>query len=157
MDIILDANAYLQVLHNHGRKFLETNQFVELVTYLRRTGSRLVIPLVTFYEVVERYRNRLMEVAEECVSRSECLQIDRQANKLNVTAIFSWHEKEFVATYAELTPAPFANRSPIERAVLGLIEPKLLTTEHELIAKNDFQMVYKPFDWSLNDLTGRGR
>ncbi len=105
----------------------------------------------------DRLKAQLMEVAEECVSRSECLQIDRQANKLNVTAIFSWHEKEFVATYAELTPAPFANRSPIERAVLGLIEPKLLTTEHELIAKNDFQMVYKPFDWSLNDLTGRGR
>ena len=105
----------------------------------------------------DRLEAQLKEVAEECVSRPECVQIDRQANKLNVSAIFSWHEKEFVAIYAERAPASFANRSPIERSVIGLVEPKLLTTERELVSKNEFQMVYKPFDWSLNDLTGRGR
>ena len=26
----------------------------------------------------------------------------------------------------------------------------------EFIAKNTFQIVYTPFDWTLNDLTGRG-
>ena len=41
-------------------------------------------------------------------------------------------------------------------AVLTLIQPKLLTTEREALAKNDFKMTFKPFDWSLNDLTGRG-
>jgi hypothetical protein len=34
--------------------------------------------------------------------------------------------------------------------------PKLLATEKEFLAKNTFQVVYKPFDWTLNDLTGRG-
>jgi hypothetical protein len=50
----------------------------------------------------------------------------------------------------------FASRSPIERALLAFVQPRLLTTEREFLAKNDFKMVYKPFDWGLNDLTGRG-
>jgi predicted nucleic acid-binding protein len=64
MDIILDANAYIQVLHNHGRGFLQTNQFAELLVYLRRTGSRLVIPELTYNEVVARYGERLTAVAK---------------------------------------------------------------------------------------------
>jgi hypothetical protein len=34
--------------------------------------------------------------------------------------------------------------------------PKLLSAERDMIEKNTFQVVYKPFDWTLNDLTGRG-
>lgn len=64
MDVILDANAYIGVLHNHGRTFLQTNQFAELLTYLRRTGSRLVIPELTYNEVIARYRDRLTAVAK---------------------------------------------------------------------------------------------
>jgi hypothetical protein len=103
-----------------------------------------------------RVAAQLKEVAEECVSRPECVQLDRVTTTLNVSAIFSWREKEFSAAYAEAAPAAFANRSPIERAVLALIQPKLLTTEREALAKNDFKMAFKPFDWTLNDLTGRG-
>jgi len=103
-----------------------------------------------------RLETQLKEVAEECVSRPECVQIDRVADTLNVSAIFSWREKEFSAAYAEAAPPAFANRSSIERAVLALIQPKLLTTEREALAKNDFKVAFKPFDWTLNDLTGRG-
>ena len=103
-----------------------------------------------------RVQAQLKEVADECASRPECVQIDRAANTLSVSSIFSWREKEFSDAYAGGAPAAFANRSPIERAVLAFVQPKLLTTEHEALAKNDFKMVYKPFDWSLNDLTGRG-
>lgn len=74
MDIILDANAYIQVLYNHGRTFFQTNQFAELLTYLRRTGSRLVIPEVTYNEVVARYRDRLTEVASAARSAWTKLQ-----------------------------------------------------------------------------------
>jgi hypothetical protein len=99
---------------------------------------------------------QLKEVAEECLTRSECVHLDRDANKLTVTAIFSWREKDFVAAYADKAPEVFATRSPIERAVLAFIEPKLLTTEREFLARNQFQVAYRPYDWSLNDLTGRG-
>jgi Protein of unknown function, DUF547 len=104
----------------------------------------------------EELDKQLTEVAAECISRSECVQIDRDAGKVNATAIFSWREKEFVAAYADKAPATFSNRSPIERAVIAFVGPKLLTIEKEFLDKNTFQLAYKPFDWHLNDLTGRG-
>ena len=103
-----------------------------------------------------RLETQLKEVADECASRAECVQIDRVANKVAMSPIFSWREKDFVAAYAGSAPPAFSNRSPIERAALAFVEPKLLTTEREFLAKNDFQMTYRPFDWTLNDLTGRG-
>ena len=99
---------------------------------------------------------QLADAASECVTRAECIQVDASANKLMASAIFSWREKEFVPVYADKAAAPYANRSPIERAILAFVQPKLLQTERDLLEKNTFQLAYKPFDWSLNDLTGRG-
>jgi len=99
---------------------------------------------------------QLAEVAAECVTRSQCIQIDRLNNKLTVSPIFSWREKDFAAAYADKAPKTFAARSPVERAVLAFVEPRLLTTEKEFLEKNTFQLAYGSFDWTLNDLTGRG-
>jgi Protein of unknown function, DUF547 len=99
---------------------------------------------------------QLAEVAHECLTRPECIHLDREGGKVSVNAIFSWREREFTAAYADKTPAAFADRSPIERAVVAFIQPGLLTTEKEFFARNSFQMVYRKFDWTLNDLTGRG-
>ncbi len=103
-----------------------------------------------------RLEAQLKEVADECVTRPECVHVDRAANKVAVTPIFSWREKDFVAAFADTAPAAYASRSPIERAVLAFIEPKLLTTEREFLASNQFQVTFRQYDWSLNDLTGRG-
>lgn len=99
---------------------------------------------------------QLAGVASECVSRPQCVQIDRTAGKMSISAVFSWREKDFVAAYGDKAPEPFANRSPIERAAIAFVEPKLLTTEKEFLSKNEFQVAFSPFDWGLNDLTGRG-
>ena len=55
------------------------------------------------------------------------------AARSSVSSIFSWREKEFIAAYADKAPPAFANRSPIERAVLAFVEPKLLGTEKEFL------------------------
>ena len=103
-----------------------------------------------------RLEEQLADVAAECVTRAQCVSVDRANGKVGVSAIFSWREKEFAAAYADKAPAEFAPRSPIERAILAFVMPKLLATEKEFIAKNTFQVTYTPFDWTLNDLTGRG-
>jgi hypothetical protein len=82
--------------------------------------------------------------------------LDRPANKLLVSPVFSWREKEFVTAYAGKAATLYATRSPMERAVLAFVEPRLLTTERELLERNTFAVEFVPFDWSLNDLTGRG-
>ncbi len=104
----------------------------------------------------EQLEAQLTEVAAECASRPQCVQVDREQNKLMANAIFSWREKEFVSTYASAVREPFQERSDLERAVLGFVWPKMLTTEKEFLTANRWQMAFKPFDWNLNDLTGRG-
>jgi hypothetical protein len=103
-----------------------------------------------------RIAEQLAEVAAECVTRAQCIRIDREEVTVNVSSIFSWREKEFAAAYADKAPAAFASRSPIERAIVAYVLPKLLPSEKEFLEKNTFRVVYTPFDWTLNDLTGRG-
>jgi len=103
-----------------------------------------------------RIEEQLAETAAECPTRAQCIRLDREGGKLHASSIFSWREKEFTAAYADKAPAVFANRSPIERAIVAFVLPKLLPSEKEFLEKNNFQVVYEPFDWELNDLTGRG-
>ena len=104
-----------------------------------------------------RLEQQLAGDASECLNHEQCVDVDREANAVKVSAIFSWREKDFVAAYADKAAAVFSTRSPIERAVLAFVDPRLLTTEREFLAKNTFKVEYIPFDWDLNDLTGRGR
>jgi len=90
------------------------------------------------------------------VTRPQCWQVDAETNTVSVSSIFSWRDKDFIAAYAGAAAPAFASRSPIERAVLAFVDPNLLTTEREYLGKNQFKVAFKPFDWSLNDLTGRG-
>jgi hypothetical protein len=99
---------------------------------------------------------QLKDAVAECVNRAQCIEIDRVNNQITVSPIFSWRSEDFIAAYASAAPEVFASRSPIERAILAFIQPHLLTTEREFLEKNQFKIVFKPFDWTLNDLTGRG-
>jgi hypothetical protein len=74
MDIILDTNSYYSLINSSGRNFTTTNIFVELVTYLRRTKSDLVIPAVTFNEITARYRDMLRASAKETQDAWSTLQ-----------------------------------------------------------------------------------
>lgn len=106
--------------------------------------------------VADRLDEQLAEAARECVTRQTCLHIDVAGDRVIVSPIFSWREKEFSTAYADKASKVFASRSPIERAVLAFAQPKLLTTEKEFLEKNTFKVEYGAFDWKLNDLTGRG-
>lgn len=103
-----------------------------------------------------RLEEQLADVAAECVTRAQCIAIDPANAKVGASSIFSWRAKEFSDAYADKAPAGIGNRSPIERAVIAFVIPRLLATEKEFLANNTFQVTYTPFDWTLNDLTGRG-
>jgi uncharacterized protein DUF547 len=104
----------------------------------------------------DRLEAQLTDVAAECARRSECLQIDQNRNQVLVSPVFSWRERDFSAAYAGAASPRFSARSPVERAVLAYLEPKLFGLEQEFLAKDAFDMKFLDFDWSLNDLTGRG-
>lgn len=101
----------------------------------------------------ERIAAQLDAIQKEFVSEAPMLTIDRVAGQIRVTAIVSWHEAEFVAAYDKGASGPFAERSPVERAIVGFITPHLFPLERELVQKNTFSVAFQPFDWRLNDLT----
>ncbi len=101
-----------------------------------------------------RLEQQLTDVAAEAVDRKELVRVDQLADVLSISPLFSWREAAFTDAYAAKAPDVFASRSPIERAVLALLSPHLLTSELEYLQKNAFKVQFHDFDWRLNDLTG---
>ena len=101
-----------------------------------------------------RLASQLTAVQAEFVTESTMVVVDREADRITVTPIVSWHEAEFAATYDPGATGPFAQRSPIERALVAFMTPHLLPLEREFVQKNTFRVTYHDFDWRLNDLTG---
>ncbi len=104
----------------------------------------------------ESLDRQLSEVARECLTRSQCVEIDRAQEVVRLSSIFSWREAVFTSTYGEKAAPVFGSRSPIERAAVAFITPYLTAAEREFLEKNAFKVEYSRFDWTLNDLTGRG-
>jgi hypothetical protein len=101
-----------------------------------------------------RILQQLDDIQQGFVSERTMMQVDRAAGQVSITPIVSWHDAEFIAVYDKGPTGPLAQRSPIERAIVAFISPRLLPLENELLQKNEFKVTYHPFDWRLNDLTG---
>ena len=104
----------------------------------------------------DRIAKQLDDVQKEFVNDATMIRIDRPAGQVAVTPILSWHEAEFVAAYDKGPTGTFAQRSPIERAIVEFVTPRLLPLEREFVQKNEFRVAFQTFDWRLNDLTGGG-
>ena len=105
----------------------------------------------------ERLAQQLDAIQQEFVAERPMVRVDRAEGQISVTPIVSWHDGEFVAAYDKEPGGRYAQRSPIERAIIAFIGPKLLPLEKEFVEKNEFKVTYHPFDWRLNDLTGGRR
>jgi hypothetical protein len=101
-----------------------------------------------------RLASQLAAVQADFVNDQAMLRIDRLTGRISVTPIISWREADFVAAFDKGAQGPFAQRSPVERAVLAFVTPHLLRLEREFVEKNAFQIVFHDFDWRLNDLSG---
>jgi hypothetical protein len=102
----------------------------------------------------DRLEEQLTAVSEDFVRRRQMVRMDRDAEVMSLTPIVSWREAEFVTAYDPGEAGPSAQRSPIERAMVAFLMPRLLPLEKEFVRKNTFRVVFHEFDWRLNDLTG---
>jgi hypothetical protein len=102
--------------------------------------------------------NELLDaVLAETVTRAELVKIDPMNNAVSLSPLFSWREAAFAQSFADKADPVFKQRSPIERAVLAMVEPHLFGAEAEFLEKNAFKMQFHTFDWRLNDLGSRTR
>ena len=100
-----------------------------------------------------RLDEQLTTVVEEFAATPRHVTLDRLGQEVRVSPIFGWREPEFVAAYAARGWTE-SGRTPVERAILTLIEPALFPTERAFLTENAFTLRYQEFDWRLNDLTG---
>jgi Protein of unknown function, DUF547 len=103
-----------------------------------------------------RLETQLADAVRECATRRTCVEIDETAGVVTVTPVISWREALFIRAFAPDDSARWRRRSPIERAVLGMILPHLFQGEQAFLARDTFRLRFGEFDWRLNDLTGRG-
>ena len=103
----------------------------------------------------DRLDSQLDTMASELVTRRDLVFVDIPNGVLSVNPLFSWREAAFAKSLASNAPAIYASRSPLEKAVLALIDAQLVRSEAEFLRKNTFRMAFHDFDWKLNDLTGR--
>lgn len=104
----------------------------------------------------ERLDKQLADIQAEFVTNRHLYRFDRLTNELSITPILSWREADFVAAY-DKGDAAFAQRSPIERAIIAFITPHLMPMEKEQIKQNQFRVAFHEMDWRLNDLTSGSR
>jgi hypothetical protein len=105
--------------------------------------------------VADRLDEQLADMEAEIVTRREMVRIDLVNNHLSVSPLFSWREREFRASYMARADARYIERSPVERAVLGLLAPIVLPLESDFLMKNQFSVVFHEYNWRLNDLATR--
>jgi hypothetical protein len=101
----------------------------------------------------DRLEKQLADIQADFVNDRHMYKLDRLTNSIAITPIMSWHEAEFVAAYDKNDPK-FAQRSPIERAIIAFVTPSLLPSEKEFVQKNEWKMSFMELDSRLNDLTG---
>lgn len=100
-----------------------------------------------------RLEVQLAAVVEEFATEPWGVALDRPGDTVRVSPIFGWRPDAFIRVYADRGWTD-SGRSPIERAVLNLVEPSLFPSERAFREQNTFDFEYQAFDWRLNDLTG---
>ncbi len=75
------------------------------------------------------------------------LQIDRDQNRVAISAIFKWFGEDWEAQYA--APDQFTG-SPRERGALNFISSYLSPGDRAYLAAGDYRLSYLDYDWALN-------
>jgi len=100
-----------------------------------------------------RLETQLAQSVEQFVKDPKYVRVDELERTLNVSPIFSWREQPFVAAYKD-KGLDLPGRTPLELAIVGVIQPFLLSGERDYLKKNTWKLTYMEFDWKLNDRAG---
>ena len=99
-----------------------------------------------------RLEGQLVDVLKEFATTPRHVMLDRLGDEVIVSSIFGWRETEFISRYADRGWID-CGRSPLERAILTMLEPAFYPSERAFLTRNRFMLRYQEFDWQLNDLT----
>lgn len=92
---------------------------------------------------------QLDEAARRYFAAPEGLQVD--GSTLRVSSILKWYGDDFVARFSE---GGASSRTPVERAILGVVSQFGPPTAAALARTPSVRVVFLDYNWSLNDLAG---
>jgi len=75
--------------------------------------------------------------------------IDRTKNIVFLSSILQWYGEDFVKSYG--VDEGFADREPVERAVLNAIAPHVSEEDGAYLRSATYSVEYLDYDWSLNE------
>ncbi len=82
------------------------------------------------------------------------VRVDRDAGTVTLSKILDWYGSDFEESFEP--ESGFEGHSGAERAVLSFISGYLGEADREYLRAGDYEVVYAPYDWSLNDQAGSG-
>lgn len=90
--------------------------------------------------------------AAEFVNDTARNRFDAGARKVSISKIFEWFGDDFKTRFGTKS---LPGRSAKESAVISFIQSYLQGSDRDLLVSNKFNMGFLPYDWSLNEQTGR--
>ena len=102
----------------------------------------------------EPFRGRDLEAQLEdqtkrFLGEASRFHIDREADVVGLSAIFSWFGGDFEAGY--LPTAGFGDHSDPVRSVLAFIAEHVSEADAEFLREGAYEVRFLPYDWSLNE------
>ncbi|MFH1738026.1 MAG: DUF547 domain-containing protein [bacterium] len=99
--------------------------------------------------LAERLDGQFEDQVHRFLANSTKFRIDREENRVYLSAIFKWFGEDFVKTYG--TGENFSGQGNTERAVLHFIADRVNEQDREYLETGEYSVKYLDYDWSLNE------
>ncbi len=97
----------------------------------------------------ETLETQLEDQAKVFLSDPEKFRIDREQNRIYLSAIFDWFKQDFAEKYT--TETGFQGGTDAERPVLKFISSYLHEQDAQYLREGKYKIEYLDYDWSLNE------
>jgi len=97
----------------------------------------------------ETLETQLEDQAKVFLSDPEKFRIDREQNRIYLSAIFDWFKQDFAEKYT--TETGFQGGTDAERPVLKFISSHLNEQDAQYLREGKYKIEYLDYDWSLNE------
>ena len=99
--------------------------------------------------IADKLDSQLDDQARVFLRSPRGFRIDRDKNKIYLSAIFKWFGEDFLGSYG--TSDLIAGKSASERAVLNFVGRYVNDSDRDFPLHGTYQVEYLDYDWSLNE------
>lgn len=95
----------------------------------------------------EKLDEQLKDQSLKWLASSHGVVLDPAQQKVNVSAIFKWFGKDWIATYGETSKFKGSKK---DKAILNFVSQHISPQDKQILEKGNFKISFLKYDWSLN-------